>query len=128
MPVEYQYNPYLFIVVLLVAAAGFAAVPLALAWLWAKKFSPRKPGQEKNATYECGLEGDPAVEDTADRCPGEARLHGLGNVVRAQAVAGDGRSIQHEPDERHVHLLFERHVDGTGNADHDVAHALTKTT
>ena len=56
MPVEYQYNPYLFIVVLLVAAAGFAAAPLVLAWIWAKKFSPRKPGQEKNATYECGLE------------------------------------------------------------------------
>ena len=56
MPVEYNPNPYLFIVVLLVAAAGFAAVPLVLAWLWAKKFSPRKPGQEKNATYECGLE------------------------------------------------------------------------
>ena len=54
MPVEY--NPYLFIVALLVAAVGFAAVPLLLAWLWAKKFSPRKPGQEKNATYECGLE------------------------------------------------------------------------
>jgi NADH:ubiquinone oxidoreductase subunit 3 (subunit A) len=54
MPVEY--NPYLFIVVLLVAAAGFALLPLTLAWLWAKKFSPRKPGPEKNATYECGLE------------------------------------------------------------------------
>lgn len=54
MPVEY--NPYLFIVVLLVSAVGFAAVPLLLAWLWAKKYSPRKPGQDKNATYECGLE------------------------------------------------------------------------
>jgi NADH:ubiquinone oxidoreductase subunit 3 (subunit A) len=54
MPVEY--NPYLFIVVLLVAAVGFASVPLLLAWIWAKKFSPRKPGQDKNATYECGLE------------------------------------------------------------------------
>ena len=54
MPVEY--NPYLFIVVLLVAAVGFASVPLLLAWLWAKKFSPRKPGHDKNATYECGLE------------------------------------------------------------------------
>ncbi len=51
-----EYNPYLFIVVLLVAAVGFASVPLLLAWLWAKKFSPRKPGQDKNATYECGLE------------------------------------------------------------------------
>ena len=41
---------------LLVAAVAFAAVPLLLAWLWAKKFSPRKPGHDKNATYECGLE------------------------------------------------------------------------
>ena len=30
--------------------------PLALAWAWAKAFSPRKPGPVKNATYECGLE------------------------------------------------------------------------
>jgi NADH:ubiquinone oxidoreductase subunit 3 (subunit A) len=51
-----EYNPYLFIVVLLVAAVGFASVPLLLAWLWAKKYSPRKPGHDKNATYECGLE------------------------------------------------------------------------
>jgi len=54
MPVEY--SPYQFIVVLLVAAVGFASVPLLLAWLWAKKYSPRKPGPDKNATYECGLE------------------------------------------------------------------------
>jgi len=54
MPVEY--SPYLFIVLLLVAAVGFAAVPLGLAWWWARKFSPRKPGPDKNATYECGLE------------------------------------------------------------------------
>ena len=62
MPVEY--SPYLFIVVMLIAAVGFALAPLALAWLWAKKFSPRKPGQDKNATYECGLEskGDAWVQ------------------------------------------------------------------
>ena len=47
---------YLPVIILLVAAVGFALTPLALAWLWAKKFSPKKPGQEKNATYECGLE------------------------------------------------------------------------
>lgn len=47
---------YLPIVVLAIAAAGFAIAPLALAWLWAKKFSPRKPGRYKNTTYECGLE------------------------------------------------------------------------
>jgi NADH-quinone oxidoreductase subunit A len=51
-----EYSPYLFIVVLMAAAAGFALAPLALAWLWAKKFSPPKPGRDKNAIYECGLE------------------------------------------------------------------------
>jgi NADH:ubiquinone oxidoreductase subunit 3 (subunit A) len=49
-------DSYLPIVVLAIAAAGFAVAPLALAWLWAKKFSPRKPGPYKNTTYECGLE------------------------------------------------------------------------
>ncbi|HEX4343206.1 MAG TPA: NADH-quinone oxidoreductase subunit A [Verrucomicrobiae bacterium] len=29
---------------------------MVLAWLWAKFFSPPKPGLDKNATYECGLE------------------------------------------------------------------------
>src|SRR3954470_10824620 len=47
---------YLPIIILMLAAIGFAVTPLALAWLWAKKFSPPKPGQDKNATYECGLQ------------------------------------------------------------------------
>jgi len=47
---------YLPVIILLVAAVGFALFPLVLAWLWAKKFSPKKPGEEKNATYECGLQ------------------------------------------------------------------------
>ncbi|MBP9900897.1 MAG: NADH-quinone oxidoreductase subunit A [Verrucomicrobiota bacterium] len=51
-----EYNPYLFIVVMVVAAIAFAFAPLLLAWLWARKFSPQKPGPDKNATYECGLE------------------------------------------------------------------------
>lgn len=61
-------NPYMPILVLLVAALVFALTPLALAWLWAKKFSPRKPGEDKNATYECGLEskGDAWVQFKAD--------------------------------------------------------------
>ena len=42
--------------ILMIAAIGFAVAPLAMAWIWAKKFSPRKPGLVKNATYECGLE------------------------------------------------------------------------
>ncbi len=54
MPVDD--NPYLVIVVLISAAILFAITPLVLAWLWAKYFSPNKPGQDKNATYECGLE------------------------------------------------------------------------
>jgi NADH:ubiquinone oxidoreductase subunit 3 (subunit A) len=49
-------SPYLPVIILMLAAVGFALTPLALAWLWAKKFSPKKPGQDKNATYECGLE------------------------------------------------------------------------
>ena len=55
---------YLPVIILLVAGVGFALTPLVLAWLWAKKFSPKKPGQEKNATYECGLEskGDAWVQ------------------------------------------------------------------
>src|SRR6266700_7461486 len=59
-----DYSPYLLIVVLLVGAAAFALTPLALAYLWAKKFSPRKPGLDKNANYECGLEskGDAWVQ------------------------------------------------------------------
>jgi NADH-quinone oxidoreductase subunit A len=44
------------IAILMIAALGFALSPLALAWLWARKFSPRKPGLVKNSTYECGLE------------------------------------------------------------------------
>ena len=52
----HDYNPYLFILLLGLSAVAFALVPLGLAWLWAKKFSPKKENQIKNATYECGLE------------------------------------------------------------------------
>ena len=57
-------NSYLFLALLAAAALAFALVPLALAWLWAKRFSPRKPGPDKNAIYECGLEskGDAWVQ------------------------------------------------------------------
>jgi len=60
-PVE---HPWATIVVLLFGAFIFGAVPLALAWLWARVFSPAKPGLQKNATYECGLEatGDAWVQ------------------------------------------------------------------
>lgn len=57
-------HPYLFLAVFLVIAIAFPLLPLLLARLWAYKFSPAKPGLEKNATYECGLEskGDPAIQ------------------------------------------------------------------
>jgi NADH:ubiquinone oxidoreductase subunit 3 (subunit A) len=47
---------YIPVLILMAAAVGFAFTPLLLARLWAVFFSPRKPGQDKNATYECGLE------------------------------------------------------------------------
>ena len=64
MPAPVEYSPYLFIFVLLIAALAFALIPVGLAYLWARKFSPRKPGQDKNAIYECGLEskGDAWVQ------------------------------------------------------------------
>ncbi len=57
-------SPYLFIILLLAGAAAFALVPLGLAWLWARYFSPPKPGSDKGAIYECGLEskGDAWVQ------------------------------------------------------------------
>ncbi len=59
-----QSSPYLVLVVLLAGALLFALVPLGLAWLWARKFAPPKPGASKNAVYECGLEskGDAWVQ------------------------------------------------------------------
>ena len=66
MPV--QYHPYLFLTLFLVVAVLFAATPLILARLWAIFFSPQKPGPDKNATYECGLEskGDAWVQFRAE--------------------------------------------------------------
>jgi NADH:ubiquinone oxidoreductase subunit 3 (subunit A) len=59
-----QPGPYLVITVFVVAATVFAATPLVLAWLWAQFVSPKKPGPDKNAIYECGLEskGDAWVQ------------------------------------------------------------------
>jgi NADH-quinone oxidoreductase subunit A len=51
-----EYHPYFFLAAFFVVAVIFPLVPLMLAHLWAKKFSPAKPGKIKNAIYECGLE------------------------------------------------------------------------
>ena len=57
-------NPYLLITVFLAAAAIFSITPLLAAYFWAKLISPKKPGPDKNAIYECGLEskGDAWVQ------------------------------------------------------------------
>ena len=57
-------HPYSFLLLLFAGAALFALAPLGLAWLWARKFSPQKPGPDKNAIYECGLQskGDAWVQ------------------------------------------------------------------
>lgn len=61
-------HPYVFLAIFLVVAIAFPLVPLALARLWALKFSPAKPGPDKNSTYECGLapKGDPMIRFKAD--------------------------------------------------------------
>jgi NADH-quinone oxidoreductase subunit A len=45
----------------IVMAVAMGVVPLLLGRLWARIFSPPKPGPEKSANYECGLAsaGDP---------------------------------------------------------------------
>ena len=57
-------SPYLFLVLFVAMATMFALTPLAIARLWANKFSPLKPGPQKNAAYECGLEskGSAAIQ------------------------------------------------------------------
>ncbi len=57
-------SPYAFLTVFLGLAILFPLTPILLAKLWAWKFSPAKPGLEKNATYECGLEtrGDAMIQ------------------------------------------------------------------
>ena len=53
-------QPYGFIGLLTVAAIGLGVAPLVLA----RFVAPKKPGQSKQAPYECGLEsqGDPWVQ------------------------------------------------------------------
>ena len=55
---------YLLVTVFLVAASVLALIPLLGARLWAQLVSPGKPGNLKNASYECGLEsrGSAAIQ------------------------------------------------------------------
>ena len=72
------------------------------------------------------IERRAAIEDPADGRAGQARLDGLGDVFRAQAVARDHRAIQHEPHERDVHLLFERQVHDARHRRHGGADPLAE--
>lgn len=49
-------DPYVFLVIFLVVAVVFPLLPIGLSALFARVFSPAKPGAEKNASYECGVE------------------------------------------------------------------------
>jgi len=49
-------SPYFFLLIFCGVAITFPLMPLALAWLWRRCFQPPKPGAQKNATYECGME------------------------------------------------------------------------
>src|SRR5256886_5284387 len=49
-------HPYFFIIIFIGVALIFPILPLVLAWMWRHFFQPPKPGPEKNATYECGVE------------------------------------------------------------------------
>ncbi len=51
-------HPYLFLLVMAVVAVAFCLTPLALAHVWSVCFSPAKPGDEKNAAYECGVRSE----------------------------------------------------------------------
>ncbi|MGZ4962180.1 MAG: NADH-quinone oxidoreductase subunit A [Limisphaerales bacterium] len=59
MPTHVETNPRLFLAIFVAAAVIFALTPLMIAQVWAKFFSPKKPGPLKNATYECGLAKQP---------------------------------------------------------------------
>ena len=49
-------DPYFFLAIFCGVALVFPLAPLALAWAWRRFFQPPKPGVQKNATYECGIE------------------------------------------------------------------------
>ncbi|MCL4177026.1 MAG: NADH-quinone oxidoreductase subunit A [Verrucomicrobia bacterium] len=67
-------HEYLVLAAFAVAAVVFALTPLGLARWWALKFAPAKPGREKNATYECGLE---SKGDAWIRFKSEYYLYGI---------------------------------------------------
>jgi NADH:ubiquinone oxidoreductase subunit 3 (subunit A) len=51
-----EYSAPMFLGVFVIVALLFPLIPLLLARIWASIYSPAKPGEIKNAIYECGLE------------------------------------------------------------------------
>lgn len=49
-------SPYLFLVIFCGVVVVVPVMPLLLAWIWRRTFQPPKPGEIKNASYECGIE------------------------------------------------------------------------
>ena len=49
-------SDYLLLTIFLAIAIVFPLIPLAMAWAWARCFSPAKPGKDKQSSYECGIE------------------------------------------------------------------------
>lgn len=49
-------HDYLLLTIFLGIAIVFPLIPLAMAWMWARLFSPAKPGHDKQSSYECGIE------------------------------------------------------------------------
>ena len=66
MPSDYSAN--FFLAVFFLVALLFPIVPIVLANLWSRRFSPAKPGRDKGAVYECGLEskGDAWIQFRSD--------------------------------------------------------------
>lgn len=55
---------YLALTLFLGVALGASLIPIGLSHLWARCFTPAKPGPGKNAAYECGIEstGDAHIQ------------------------------------------------------------------
>src|SRR2546430_14776679 len=49
-------DPFFSLVICAGVAVVFPLMPRALAWVWRRFLQPPKPGPQKNATYECGVE------------------------------------------------------------------------
>ena len=49
-------SPYFLLSIFLGIAILFPLIPIGMAYGFGKLFSPGKPGNDKNASYECGIE------------------------------------------------------------------------